>query len=525
MSELRTTGKSFHQSGGCCCSGPADIGENGAFSRRTFLAAAGTAAAGAVLHAAAASRSSSIPANLPDQQPIRLPLRVQPVFNCEIYQRKPATSWRVTGAIQDERELQEEEARIRRDLGEMASSANFPLEIRPLVTVRTVEQATAAAKGDFDVLVIYAARRNLPVLEALTANDKWNLMFVRHQSGPLYYMYIGAHTHFLRKRRDDFGQANMDAHDIVVDDHGELLWRLRALYALKNLRGKRIVAVGGPGGWGADGAEAPKRAQDLWGLDIREVTYPELGERIQKARQNQVLVDRCCDQAGKYLKQKGMSLETTREFVDRAFLLTEVFRDLLDEAQTDAITINACMSTIMPISETTACLPLSLLNDEGYLAFCESDFVVIPAGILLHYISGTPIFFGNPSLPHRGIVTLSHCTAPARMDGKRLEPTRIVTHYESDFGAAPKVDMKKGQRITIVNADFNSKRWLGFEAEILDTPFYPICRTQLNLRILGDWERLLDEVKGFHWMAAYGSHLRETGYALKKAGVGWLAVT
>ena len=111
-------------------------------------------------------------------------------------------------------------------------------------------------------------------MEALAANDKWNLMFVRHRSGPLYYMYIGVHTHFLRKRRDDFGQPNLDAHDIVVDDPGELLWRLRALYALKNLQGKRVVAVGGPGGWGADGANAPKQAQDLWKLDIRTVTYP-----------------------------------------------------------------------------------------------------------------------------------------------------------------------------------------------------------------------------------------------------------
>jgi len=524
MGKPRTSETSFCRLDGCCCGRPANLAESEALSRRTFLTAAGMAAAGAAMPALQAAASSKPNSNA-RQQPIHVPLRVQPVFNCEIYQRKPATSWRVTGAIQDERELQEEEARIRRDLAEMTASANFPLEVRPLVTVRSVDQATAIAKGDFDVLVIYAARRNLPVLEALAANDKWNLMFVRHQSGPLYYMYIGAHTHFLRKRRDDFGQPNMDAHDIVVDDHGELLWRLRALYALKNLLGKRIVAVGGPGGWGADGAEAPKRAQDLWKLDIRTVSYPEIGERIQKARQNQALVDRCRGQAEKYLKQQGVSLETTRGFVDRAFLLTEVFRDLLDEAQTDAITINACMSTIMPISETTACLPLSLLNDEGYLAFCESDFVVIPAGILLHYISGTPVFFGNPSLPHRGTVTVSHCTAPARMDGKQPEPTRIVTHYESDFGAAPKVDMKKGQRITVINADFDSRRWLGFEAEIVDTPFYPICRTQLDLRILGDWERLLDEVKGFHWMAAYGSHLRETGYAMKKAGIGWLAVT
>jgi hypothetical protein len=522
MEESRSAETSLPGCGGCCCGHAPDLREAAAVSRRTFLAAA--VAAGAARPALNAATGAQ-PGPRPHQQPIRRPLRVQPVFQCEIYERRPATSWRVTGAIQDERELQEEEARIRRDLAQMTATAGFGLEFRPLVTVRTVAQAKAAIQGDFDVLIIYAARRNLPVLEALAANDKWNLMFVRHQSGPLYYMYIGAHTHFLRKRRDDFAQPNLDAHDIVVDDPGELLWRLRALYALKNVQGKRIVAVGGPAGWGADGRTAPQRAQELWQLDLRTVTYTELGERIQRARQNQALVDRCRREAGQYLQQPGVSLETARDFVDRAFLLTEVFRDLLDEAETDTITVNSCMSTIMPISETTACLPLSLLNDEGYLAFCESDFVVIPTGVLLHSIAGTPVFFGNPSLPHHGIVTMSHCTAPARMDGEQREPTRIVTHYESDYGAAPKVDMQKGRRLTIVNPDFQSRRWLGFEADILDTPFYPICRTQLDLKIRGDWERLLDEVKGFHWMAAYGSHLRETGYALKKAGLGWLAVT
>jgi L-fucose isomerase-like protein len=348
---------------------------------------------------------------------------------------------------------------------------------------------------------------------------------VRHRSGPLYYMYIGAHAHFLRKRRDHLGQANMDVHDIVVDDHSELRWRLRALWALKNLLGKRVVAVGGPGGWGADGREAPARAQALWKLDLRTISYPELGERIKRAREDQSLVGRCRSQADKYLKQEGVSLECPRESVDRAFLLGEVFRALLDEAQADAITVNACMSTIMPISETTACLPLSLLNDDGYLAFCESDFVAIPAGILLHYISGTPVFFCNPSLPHGGVVTVSHCTAPARMDGKRLEPTRILTHYESDYGAAPKVEMKKGQPITVLNPDFEGRRWLGFEGRILDSPFYPICRTQLDVQIQGDWECLLEEIRGFHWMVTYGTYLREVGYALKKAGVGWLSVT
>jgi hypothetical protein len=255
------------------------------------------------------------------------------------------------------------------------------------------------------------------------------------------------------------------------------------------------------------------------------VSYDDLGRRLEVARQHESLARRTAAAAEQYLRQRGVTLDTPREFVRRAFLLHEVFLDLLDEAQADALTVNNCMSTIMPVSETTACLPLSLLNDAGYLAFCESDFVAIPAGILLRYVSGQPVFFCNPSLPHQGLVTVSHCTAPRRMDGQRLEPVRLLTHYESDFGAAPKVEMKRGQTVTVIDADFAGQRWMGFQAEILDNPFFPICRTQLDLRIHGPWERLLEETRGFHWMLAYGRHLREVGYALKKAGVGWLSVS
>ncbi|MFB0552887.1 MAG: sugar isomerase [Phycisphaerae bacterium] len=494
-------------------------------NRREFMAATGLATAAGLSLPALVNAAFAESNKAEHQQPIFRRLKVQPVFNCEIYQRKPLTSWRWTGAIQNEQELREEEQRIRRDLRQMASSADFSLEINPLVTVRNVEQAAAVTKNDYDVLIMYAARRTPKVLEALASPDKWNLMFVRHRSGPLYYMYIGAHTHFLRKTRDEFGQSGMDVHDIVVDNHAELLWRLRAFYGLKNILGKRIVAVGGAGAWGAGGRGAPDRARQTWKLDIVPVSYSELGERIKKAWQNEVLVNHCQKKAEEYLKQKNVFLETLKAYVYQAFVLCEVFRDLLDEAQTDAITINQCMSTIMPIAETTACLPLSLLNDEGYMAFCESDFVVIPSGILLRYISGKPVFLCNPSLPHEGMLTVSHCTAPRRMNGRELEPARILTHYESDFGAAPKVEMHKGQEVTVLNPDFAGQRWLGFAGEILDAPFYDICRTQLDVAVKCDVGQLAEEIRGFHWMVAYGNYLREVGYAVKKAGIDWLRLT
>ncbi|MCX8037307.1 MAG: sugar isomerase [Candidatus Sumerlaeia bacterium] len=504
-----------------CCGHYGDLLLGAAMSRRQFLAATGATAGGAVL-SGDLLRSGG---GENRQRPIRLPLRVQPVFNCEIYPRKEAVSWRVTGAIQDEREMREEEARIRRDLEAMRKQADFPLEIKPLVTVQTVEQAKAAVAGaNFDVQILYAARRNRPVLEALADNDKWNLMFVRHRSGPLYYMYIGGHTHFLRKTRDEFGQPNMTTLDIVVDEHAELLWRLRTFYGLKNTLGRRIIAIGAPSGWGEAGKGAPERAAATFKLDIQTLPYPELGKMIAQARQDSARVKKCQNEADAFMRRRGITIETPKDFVWKAFLLTDVFRDVLDGAGADALTVGSCMSTIMPMSETTACLPLMLLNDEGYMAFCESDFVVIPSGILLHHISGRPVFFCNPSFPHNGLMTLSHCTAPCRMDGRNDERVRILTHYESDYGAAPKVEMRKGQTVTVVNPDFGQKRWLGFEGKIVESPFYPICRTQIDLEIRGDWEKLRDETRGFHHMLCYGTYLREMGYAVRKAGLDWLNV-
>jgi L-fucose isomerase-like protein len=221
------------------------------------------------------------------------------------------------------------------------------------------------------------------------------------------------------------------------------------------------------------------------------------------------------------LKLPGTTLETKRQFVDNAFLLEQIFRRLMARADCRAITINACMGTIMPISETTACLPLSTLNDDGYMAFCESDFVAIPGGILLANISGRPAFLNDPTYPHDGVITLAHCTGPRKMDGKTLEPARIMTHFESDYGAAPKVEMHNGQKLTVIVSDFKAERWLGLTGEIVDHPFLPICRSQIDVRFGANSDLVAERMPGFHWMVSYGDYTREIGYALKKIPIAW----
>lgn len=449
-------------------------------------------------------------------------LKVKPALVYSLSKRREAWSWRPWGGLHSQNDVDAETKKIEIELKNLATKADFPMEILPLATVNSEAQATAVKDADCDVIVVYAAGGGQGWLETIAASEKPKVMFLRHKSGPVYLWYEIVHPRFLRKNTDEFRQQGMDVWDIVVDDYNEVLWRLRALHGLKNAIGTKIVAIGDAGGWGEVGNKlGPKTAREIWKLDIRPVAYEQLEPMIKKLREDKEAVEQAERQTDEYLAQKGVSLHTDKKFVVNAFLLTRVFKELMDKEQAPAITVHHCMGTIIPIAQTTACLPLTLINDEGLMAFCESDFVVIPSGILLRYICGKPVFLQNPNFPHNGVTTHAHCTAPRRMNGKDYEPVEIYTHFESDYGAAPKVQMRKGQIITVLAPSFSSKKWIGYRAKIIDHPFYDICRSQIDIEIDGDWRKLVEDEQGFHCMICYGDYLREVGYALKKVGIEW----
>ena len=455
----------------------------------------------------------------------RLTLRVQPVLVYQLPKRRAQTSWRSWGGLQTEKDVSEERERIGRELKTIAAKTGYPVEMLPLREVTDVASGKAAAAGDYDVLLSYAAGGGVNVLESVSRPDRREIIFLRHRSGPVSLWYEIIHPRYLRKTVDELGQPGVTARDVVVDDLGDVAWRLRALGGLKSTVGRRILCLGGAAGWGAGGKKAPQMARDVFKMELLPVTYEELSKRLKLARADDGGVRVCRQLATDYLSKKNVKLETNRVAVENAFVLTKVLREMMKDAGVTAFTINNCMSTVMSIGETTACLPLSLLNDEGYLAFCESDFVVIPSGVLLNSIAGVPVFLNDPTTPHHGLVTLAHCTSPRRLDGANLEPVRMLTHFESDYGASPKVEMRIGQKVTNIVPDFGFKKWVGFEGEILGNPFLPICRAQIDVGIKGSTERLAEEMRGFHWMMCYGDYLKETGYALQKLGVDWVDIS
>ena len=135
---------------------------------------------------------------------------MQPVLTYALPKRRQATSWRSWGGIQTEQDLAAEKKRIEAELEQLKRKSDFALEVLPLATAQNVEQAAAIAKGDHDTMLVYAAGGDRGTLEKLVSAEKWNLMFLRHDSGPVYLWYEIVHPHFLRKTTDEYGQAGMD---------------------------------------------------------------------------------------------------------------------------------------------------------------------------------------------------------------------------------------------------------------------------------------------------------------------------
>jgi hypothetical protein len=482
-------------------------------SRRVFLGASALGSVALTGLARGAADAAALDADLPG--PIaRRPLVVQPVLVYGLPQRRPQTSWRGWGGIETDQDLKDEVARIGGEIDSLSKQADFPVQFLPLAQVHSAKAiGTLPDAAKSDVVLIYGASGDINGIESL---GKPSIVFLRHRSGPVSLWYEIISPRYIRQHKDTAQIKGFDDGDVVVDRLDEVLWRLRALGGLVNTVGQKIVCIGGPDAWAQPPGVVPDLVKKMWKLDYVNVPYDQLAELIKRIRADAKQVERSRARAEAYLALPGTAMQTQSSFLENAFLLDVVFRNLMKEAGTRYITVNQCMGTIMPMSETSACMTLSTLNDDGYYAFCESDFVVIPSGMLMGNITGKPVFLNDPTYPHDGLITLAHCTAPRKLNGTDMEPVEIRTHFESDYGAAPKVEMKVGQVVTNIIPDFESKRWVGFKGEIESNPDLPICRSQIDVKFACDSKLMAERMPGFHWMTLYGDYLREAGYALKK---------
>ena len=184
-------------------------GHHGAsgISRRGFL---GTAAVmGGIALAQAESPGAAL--EPPPRQPFPRgkTLRVKPVIlSLALHNTlpKPNTrthSWRAYGGIQTPADLQKEMQRLEKDMKELATKSDFPVEFLPMATVHNLAEASQVAVGDQDVVLIFGASGyDGQRLSSVIASKSPGVFFVRHRTEPHYAAHTTIGRYILRHDTD-----------------------------------------------------------------------------------------------------------------------------------------------------------------------------------------------------------------------------------------------------------------------------------------------------------------------------------
>jgi L-fucose isomerase-like protein len=216
--------------------------------------------------------------------------------------------------------------------------------------------------------------------------------------------------------------------------HGELpaiILRIHTLYnnfrAQRSLFGKRIGVIGTPSSWLVASNVDYLLAKRRWGIEYVDIPLERIYEQFQQITDEQVGAS-CAAVASQALACR----EGTPEDLIKSMRLYRAIKKVCQEENLEALTLS-CFKLIEQI-DTTGCVALSLLNDDGIIAGCEGDLQSIFTLLAVKALTGKDGFMANPSMinSRTNELILAHCTVGL----KQTERYIIRNHFETEKGIA-----------------------------------------------------------------------------------------
>ncbi len=275
--------------------------------------------------------------------------------------------------------------------------------------------------------------------------------------------------------------------------------------AIKNLN---LGLIGGISSWLVYSRVDPVTVKKKLGVDIVYVPLDEIYRLYAKVTEDDTL------ELLEKITRKAERVEISRNRLVDALRLYISLRKIIEKKKLDAITIK-CFDIIMSIN-TTACLPLSMLNSEGIVAGCEGDIPSALAMIVLNKVSGKPAFMGNPSRIEGNKLMIAHCTAPLIMG-----PYVLKTHFETGKGVGIAVKYPRGEPVTLVrfSPDLNTIRIIKGRIESGEPRSDLHCRTQITIALDTSASIILERSIGNHYALVIGDYSIELENFAKTIGI------
>jgi len=270
----------------------------------------------------------------------------------------------------------------------------------------------------------------------------------------------------------------------------------RLLEAKARLLGMRLGRIGAPSDWLVGSMPEPGKVRDFWGPEVVDVPLETLRELILSAdpQESASMLDSFRTGAVRVAEPSSAELEL-------AARVGVALRRLVKEQSLDACTVR-CFDLVKDL-QTTGCLALSALLDEGVVAGCEGDLPSALTMAWMQAVTGEISFMANPQDldPAENTLWLAHCTI-ARSMAKRYS---LRSHFESSLGVGIQAELEPGP-ITLARIGGGDLRELFLaDGELLANGDSELrCRTQIQVRLHSDVRELLERPLGNHLVLVRG---------------------
>jgi len=197
-------------------------------------------------------------------------------------------------------------------------------------------------------------------------------------------------------------------------------------------------------------------------------------------------------------------VEPSDDDIEKASIMYLAVKEVCQKHRLDAFTLN-CFDLI-PVTHTTGCLALALLNQEGTPAGCEGDMQTLLTMLAVNAATGEECFMANPSKiidneSHE--MVFAHCTIAPSMTDRYV----IRSHYESMSGVAIEGILDECDVTVVKFGGDKMQRSFISEAHLLKCTDNPnMCRTQFVLRLDEPLDYFLERSIGNHHVIVRGKH-------------------
>ncbi len=273
--------------------------------------------------------------------------------------------------------------------------------------------------------------------------------------------------------------------------------------AIQRLRETRILHVN----YGEADPAYCLSIKEKFGTDIITVKLPELQKAYEEADEKEVIED-----AEKWLKEAENIVEPTKEDVMKASRMYIAMKNLMRNANAQALTMNCLGMGLIDKDMGYPCLGFVRLNNSLLAGVCEADLKSTMTQLLFTYLVGRTGFVTDPMFDFsNNTIIHAHCVAATQMKGPGTEPSPYIirTHMEDNRSVSLQVKMPVGEKVTMARL-IGTDKLLYSLGDAIDSPLEERgCRSKLTVKVENIDNFLYNWSCGLHRVIFYGDHTRD----------------